>query len=123
MNSNTNEVTNGFNVGFEHELTDFLLRATQDELNTMADPDKVTFFIEEEANSSITDSDKNNDIAGDAVDMALLATSFFDGWINEPITMDVRAVSMEGLTLPMKSQPQVKILLMNCVATVERLEM
>ncbi|KAL3803513.1 hypothetical protein HJC23_014061 [Cyclotella cryptica] len=86
MDSNANEVVDdSINVGFEHELTDYLLRATQDELNATADADDMTLFVDEETNSSATNSDENGDFAGDAIDVALSATSFFAGWINEPI--------------------------------------
>jgi hypothetical protein len=88
---NCNESTDGV----EYELTEFLLMATQDELNaanalqTKLDADKRFMNLFDDtihatrSNSPDTTSD-TSDIAGDAIDVALSASSFVAGWINRP---------------------------------------
>jgi hypothetical protein len=77
--------------GVEYELTEFLLMATQDELNAanaiQAELDNqkrfMTMFDDSRSNSPDVKADE--DVAEDMIDVALSASSFVASWINKPV--------------------------------------
>lgn len=81
--------------GVEYELTEFLLMATQDELNAanaiQAELNEHKRFMNmfDDARSAspdiADDDDEDEDVAGDAIDAALSASSFVASWINKPV--------------------------------------
>lgn len=77
--------------GIEYELTDFLLMATQDELNAanaiQAELIEHKRFMNmfDDTHSNSPDMSADDDVAGDAIDAALSASSFVASWINKPV--------------------------------------
>ena len=70
--------------GIEYELTEFLLMATQDELNAAN-----AIQVEMDANKRFmnlfsNDEPVSEDVTGDTIDAVLSASSFVAGWINKP---------------------------------------
>ncbi|KAL3781278.1 hypothetical protein ACHAWO_001615 [Cyclotella atomus] len=77
--------------GIEYELTEFLLMATQDELNAanaiqaQLDNQKRFMTMFDDSRASSPDVNTDEDVAEDIIDVALSASSFVASWINKPV--------------------------------------
>ena len=70
--------------GIEYELTEFLLMATQDELNAANAIQDEIDANKRFMNLFSNDEPVSEDVAGDTIDAVLSASSFVAGWINKP---------------------------------------